>query len=279
MLKIKFSVVFGVLLGLLVQAAASPPPPGWADYRDIVQLAADGDRVYALRRNGNILLDDGSGVRVYDEGTGTKQITVERTTCYALKDKGNVWRRTGKGGWEKIDDGTGTKEIFAHAGGVYSHKDNSTLWEYSGAETGWQKIDDGRDTRQVAGDRGGNLYALKNNGNIWQYTKGSWYKIDDGKGTRQIQAARGSVYALKDNGNIWQYGDGWRKIDDGTGTRQMFSSGNDLFVFKNNGTTWQFAAQSWRKIPQDKADAVVISRGRHFVLRADGRITVSDAPK
>jgi hypothetical protein len=254
---------------------------GFGSYSDLVQLAVDGrdggERLFFLRRNGNILVENGGVVSVYDNGTGTRQIAVDRGTCYALKQNGNLWRRIGDGPWEKIDDGVGSKQIFAKSGGLYVLKDNGNIWQYAG--NGWNKIDDGTDTRQVAGDRNNNLYVLKGNGNIWQYAGNGWNKIDDGVGTKQIQATRGVVFALKQNGNIWRYDGQWHQIDNGTGTRRIYASGNHLFIIKNDGSVWHWGQDGWQKLYQDQVESAAIAHGQLYLLRPDGRVVTIAAPR
>ncbi|MBK7862156.1 MAG: hypothetical protein IPJ65_26785 [Archangiaceae bacterium] len=83
---------------------------------DFTQVEVESDRIFLLRKNGNILLDDGASLSVHDPGTAPGRSPSTRAV-YALKDNGNVWRRFDGGAWEKLDEGTGTKQIFAKVGG------------------------------------------------------------------------------------------------------------------------------------------------------------------
>jgi hypothetical protein len=148
-----------VLIALVIFTAglARADRPDYGGVKDVVQLAVDGQRIYALLKNGNVLADSGAGFETYDDGTGTKQIAADSGTLYALKNNGNVWRRPSRGAWQRIDDGTGTKQIFARAGGLFVLKNNGNIFSYDGAR--WFKIDEGTGTKQIAGDRQGNLYV------------------------------------------------------------------------------------------------------------------------
>jgi hypothetical protein len=266
-------LVFAFVLAGVTPARAAPEPD-YSAVRDVVQLAVDSQRIYALLRNGNVLADAGSGFEVYDPGTGTKQIAVDRGTLYALKNNGNVWRRPSGGAWVRIDDGTGTKQLFARAGGLYVLKNNGNVFSHDGKL--WTRIDDGTGTKQIAGDRQGNLYALKTNGNVWKYAGAKWIRIDDGTGTKQIEAARGRVFALKTNGNIWAYESEWKKIDNGTGTPTILVTGDDVFALKDDGALWQFRDDQWRKVWKDTVRHASTFRGHVYLLRPDGSIVVVD---
>jgi hypothetical protein len=64
-------------------------------------------------------------------------------------------------------------------------------------------IDNGTGTRMIAAG-GGNLYCLKNNGNIWMWQGGmSWIQADNGTGTSEIWVRSGRVYCRKNNGQVW----------------------------------------------------------------------------
>lgn len=64
-------------------------------------------------------------------------------------------------------------------------------------------IDNGTGTRMIAVG-GGNLFCLKNNGNIWWWRGGmSWLMVDNGTGTAEIWVSHGRVHCRKDNGQVW----------------------------------------------------------------------------
>lgn len=82
---------YGVAL-LTLLAVGAFTTPAFADsttggaFTGLVQIAVSDNRVYALRKNGNVLLKDGDDdFRMYDSGTGTKQIAVDGDICYVLK--------------------------------------------------------------------------------------------------------------------------------------------------------------------------------------------------
>lgn len=83
-----------------------------------------------------------------------------------------------------------------------------TLWSngnisksgFFGRET---LIDNGTGTRQIAAG-GGNLFCLKNNGNIWMWRGNmNWIMADNGSGTSEIWVQSGRVYCRKNNGQVW----------------------------------------------------------------------------
>ena len=84
-------------------------------------------------------------------------------------------------------------------------------------------------------------YTLYSSGNI---TKNGLFGreqlIDNGTGTRMIAAGGGNLYCLKDNGNIWMWRGGmsWTQIDNGTGTAEIWVRRGQAFCRKNNGQVW-----------------------------------------
>lgn len=250
--------------------SASSTGNGYAEYSDLVQLAVDGNNLYYLRRNGNVLIDNGSGPKVYDNGVGTKQIAADNGICYVLKNHGDVWRRKQGGNWEKIDDSDSVTQLIAMRGGLYVLRKNGNIWQFNGSQ--WSQVDSGQGTKQVDGDRQGNLYALKTNGNIWKYD-GRWNKIDNGTGTRQIDAARGVVYALKDSGVIWKYDGQWHKIADETSVFSMHASGDHLFIVKKDGVIWKYDG-SWHKLVQEQVRSATVAHGNLYILRPNGTVRV-----
>lgn len=251
-------------------AAAPSTGGGYGEFSDLVQLAVDGNNLYYLRRNGNVLLDSGSGPQVYDNGTGSKQIAVDKGICYVLKNNGDIWRKKQGGRWEKIDDSDSANQLIAMRGGLYVLRKNGNIWNYDGNQ--WTMIDAGQGTKQVDGDRLGNLYALKSNGNIWKYD-GRWNKIDNGTGTRQIEAARGVVYALKDSGVIWRYDSQWSKIANETSVFSMHASGEHLFIVKKDGVIWKYDG-SWHKLLQEQVRSATVAHGNLYILRPNGTVRV-----
>jgi hypothetical protein len=275
-------VSLGILVGAVVASDAAPPASPArrltsSTYSDYRQLAVDGDQLYFLRRNGQILVQDTNGFRVYDPATdGTKQIAVDHGTCYALKNNGNVWSRAGEGSeWQQIDTGTGTKQMLAIANQLFVLKYDSTIWQHG--DSGWFQIDSGGDSKALVGDRRGNVYVLKHSGNVWEYTAGNWVEIDSGVGTRQIAAAGGLVYALKGEGDIWRYdGSQWSQIDQSTGTKKIYASGPDLFALKSDGGIWLFKDGAWTGVSKEDVVDATVSHGKLYVLRPDGRVVYVD---
>ena len=94
-----------------------------------------------------------------------------------------------------------------------------------------QKVHDGLTT----------TYRLYQNGNI---TKSSLFSretmIDNGTGTRMIAAGSGNLFCLKNNGNIWYYRGGmsWVQADNGTGTAEIWVRGGQVWCRKDNGQVW-----------------------------------------
>ena len=94
---------------------------------------------------------------------------------------------------QKVHDGlTTTYRLYSNG--------NITKSGFFGSET---LIDNGTGTRMIAAGSG-NLYCLKNNGNIWYYRGGmNWIQADNGTGTSEIWVQSGRVFARKDNGQVW----------------------------------------------------------------------------
>jgi hypothetical protein len=93
---------------------------------------------------------------------------------------------------QKVRDGLTTYNLYSSG--------NITKSGFFGRET---LIDNGTGTRMIAAG-GGNLFCLKNNGNIWFYRGGmSWTMADNGTGTSEIWVRGGQVWCRKDNGQVW----------------------------------------------------------------------------
>lgn len=272
-------LVVGMLAPLgtvLAQPAMPATKLNRASYSDYRQLAVDGDQIYFLRKNGQILVEDASGFRVYDAATdGTKQIATDHGTVFALKSGGQLWRRAGEDSkWEQIDTATGTKQMLAVANQLYVLKDDSTIWQFSNGN--WTQIDNGGDSKALVGDRRGNLYVLKHNGNVWEYA-GGWKQIDTATGTRQISAGHGLLYALKGAGDIWRFdGSQWAQIDQSTGTHRIYASGEDLFAVKKDGAIWLWRNAGWTQVSKEDVVDAVVSRGKLYVLRPNGQVVYVD---
>lgn len=221
-----------------------------------------------------------AGLRLFDDGTQTKQVLADGPNVYMLKETGQVWRFR-EGRFEQIDDGTGTRMLTADQGWLFLLKDTGRIFGYD--QSRWTQIDDGAGTRQISAS-GSRLYVLKDNGNIWRFRQGQWAKIDDGIGTRKIHAAGDKLWVLKENEHTWRY-------DDSTGQFLQLSSGNpaptldivgdarDAFVLKGNGKLFRwrdgkFASIGWkdghRALAVDE-DSINVLNDRGTVFRWDRR--------
>lgn len=81
-------------------------------------------------------------------------------------------------------------------------------------------------------------YNLYSSGNITRSGLfGRETLIDNGTGTRMIAAGGGNLFCLKNNGNVWFYRGGmsWTMADNGTGTSELWVRGGRAYVRKNNG--------------------------------------------
>lgn len=217
-----------------------------------------------------------AGLRLFDDGTHTKQVLADRQDVYILKETGNIWRFR-QGQFAQIDDGTGTRMLAADQGYLFVLKDTGNIWAFDGAR--WNQIDNGSGTIQITASAG-RLFSLKENGNIWQYTRGSWNRIDDGIGTRKIHAGGDKLWILKDNNHTWRF-------DASSGQFLQLSSGNpsltldivgdarDAFVLKGDGKLYRwrdgkFASIGWKDGHRSLAldpDAINVLNDRGLVYR------------
>ena len=137
--------------------------------------------------------------------------------------------------WENMDPNPGTKQIVHDGSAIYALKDNGNIWQFAGGR--WNQIDNGIGTRMIAADNG-RAYAMKDDGRVFRFTFGQWQAIGS-KGSRQVCAAGMDLYTLENNDDIFMFwhGDGqWRKIDNGTRTTMITADDrNGLFVLKNSG--------------------------------------------
>lgn len=100
---------------------------------------------------------------------------------------------------QSVRDGFTTYTLYANG--------NITKHGVFGRE---ELIDNGTGTRMIAAG-GGNLFCLKNNGNIWMWQRGmSWIMCDNGTGTAEIWVRGGRVYCRKNNGQVWSCIDPYR---------------------------------------------------------------------
>lgn len=241
----------------------------------VKQVVRDGQDVYVLKTNENVelLKPDGSWEQ-FDSGSGTKMIAADKGYCYVLKTDGNLWRRSRSSAWVKIDAGTGTKQVLAAAGRVFVLKNEGQVYQYAGDT--WKQVDSGTGTQMIAGDDLGNLYVLKDNGNIWRSTDlSSWNKIDEGTGTKQIAAYNGTVYALKTEGNVHKYDGQWTKIDNGTGTKMIAVDRHLVYVLKTSGQIWLHENGGWNQL--DKAPgttSMFAHSGMLYAIASDYASTV-----
>jgi hypothetical protein len=255
--------------------APAPVDRGYSRYRDLVDLAADGDVLYYVRRDGSLLIDRGDGPEVFDSTGGARQVAADRGFCFVLKTDGHIWAsKAAGGGWTEIWVNPNTTQILAKAGRLYALvPGNGIICFENGA---WKVIDTDPSTKQIAVDRQGIVFALRTNNNIWMYDKITWKPIDVSTGTTRIEANRGCVYALKGDGSIWVFDEGrWGKIDPGPGTLGMVASGEDLFVVRRDGMIWKYNG-GWYRLVQERVAAIAASRGRLYILRPDGTTRIVD---
>ncbi|MBI4864173.1 MAG: hypothetical protein HY815_28545 [Candidatus Riflebacteria bacterium] len=268
-----------VLALLVALVAVGLATPGLAQFELIhdapgtVQVATDGQIVFALEDDGRILQYASGSWQTVDEGTDTVQIAADEGRLYALKKNGRLFRRM-FGAWSQIGAG-GTRQIVASGRDLFALDTNDEVWLYTTRTGEWTKVDDGSSTRQVAADRQTGLLVLKNSGNIWKHVT-SWTRLDDGTGTRSIVASAGLVYALKDNGNVWRHAGAWEKADDGTDTLSIAACGPTLYCLKQDGSLWACASGRRSAVDTDPTNRQVEARGELvLLLKQDGKIALA----
>jgi len=112
-----------MVLMLLVVLAV----PAKAQYGYPVQTVYDSGYTYTLYSSGNITKAGGWGGSVLiDNGTGTTMIAAGGGRLYVLKNNGNIWMNDGA--WRMIDNGTGTSQIWVSWNTVYCRKNNGQTW-------------------------------------------------------------------------------------------------------------------------------------------------------
>lgn len=217
-----------------------------------------------------------AGLRLFDDGTHTKQVLAEGGDVYILKESGHIWRWR-QGQFQQLDNGSGTRMVATDQGHLFVLKDSGHIWHNDGAR--WNQIDDGSGTRQITAS-GGRLFSLKDSGHIWMWTRGQWTRIDDGIGTRKIHAGGDKLWILKENNHTWQYDASrgqFRQLSRGnvSHTQDIVGDERDAFVLKGNGKLYRwrsgkFASIGWkdghRSLAVDQ-DAINVLNDRGTVYR------------
>ncbi len=211
-----------------------------------------------------------AGLKLFDDGTGTRQVLAEGGSTYILKDSGHIWRNR-DGRFERIDDGSGTRQITAGGDTLYLLKDSGKVFRHQMGR--WTAIDDGTQTRMISAGRG-RLFLLKDTGNIFRYDGSRWDRIDDGAGTKQIHAAGATLWILKENGNLWRYDDNTRrfdKIDPGTATRTIVGDETSCYILKDSGELWAYRHGDFQRLGMDPGyRQLAMEFGRLYVQRDAG---------
>ena len=155
------------------------------------------------------------------------------------------------GEFRMLDDGTGTKQVAHDGQSVYALKENGNIWQFAGGR--WQMIDDGSGTKQIAADAG-RVYALKNNGKLFRRTFGAWSAIGL-KGSRAIAVGGKDVYTLEDNDDVWMFSSAtgqWSRIDNGTHTRMICADAQKgLYVLKESGNIFHHVGGTQFELADD----------------------------
>lgn len=211
-----------------------------------------------------------ANLRLFDNGTGSKQVATDGEYTYILKETGQIWRHA-FGQFQQIDDGANTRMIAAADKRCYVLKESGAIWMYD--QTRWSQVDDGRGTKQIVAS-GGRLYALKNEGQIYRRSvfTGNWQQIDNGTGTRMIYAHQHVLWILKENNHTWRYDDQsgqFRQISQGNVSHTQDIVGDTRFVYmlKGDGKVWRWQPS---QRPQGRFDR--LGQGsKHFKLSLDHR--------
>ena len=229
---------------------------------DAKQIVVDGEDIYILKRNGNVLRisEEESKPVVYNrdhtkEADKAEQIASTGGVFYILQQSGNIQANAtvlGRVGQEVplserlIDDGTGTKQIVSTGDTLYVLKNNGNIWRRYNLPTG---------NDQNAND---DPYPV-----VVSFNK--WERIDNGTNTRQITSSGAVLYILKESGNIWQYAptinselqEIYKKRD----AESIKADGGTLYFIKNDGATWKFKD---RPIPSTIENKIRAKKNRRF---------------
>jgi len=148
------------------------------------------------------------------------------------------------------------------------------------AHAGFEKIDSGTGTKQIVAD-GGELYALKDSGEVWRYFNGNWYKIGAATGgqTREISVRDGFVVALNNNSDVWFYDrHQWTKIhkNNEAGHLSMLTFGDQIWALGDLGNVFFYnqGQKQWNHAFQVTGRITSIYAARNYVwlIAYDGQL-------
>jgi hypothetical protein len=234
---------------------------------DTKQIISDGEDVYLLKDNGNILRITRKGLQWVDDGTGTKQIAPAGGVIYILKENGNIWAGQwidGKYDFKLKDPAPGTKQIVSVGETLYVLKNDGNIWKYFTRpiepervdliHDEFVKIDPGTNTDEIASS-GALLYVLKGSGTIWKYSpvmKGSeqqesaskgfspYEEIYKDGGARSIRADGGSLYFIKADGTVWRYKERLDQVFNKSKTRKIESLNGIVYILTSENAIWRY---------------------------------------
>lgn len=253
--------------------------------RNAKRIVTDGEDIYVLLDNGNIIRLDRKGPKLVDSGTNTKQIASAGGQILILKENGQLWtysklrkRQAGRDEFALKDSGTGTKKI-AHAGEtVYVLKNSGELWrvyplhgedDFAIQKDDYRKLDPVRERGYQTIDissAGSQLYFLTLAGEIYAYLPYDPTAVPLDKRPDLSQGSRRSRSLLR-------LYDGGPEV-----VRSIFADGSTLYFIKTNGSVWRVEDQArmlW--FGPSVIEQLSASHGTVYMRTMDGRILRYDA--
>ncbi|KAJ4372460.1 hypothetical protein N0V83_004234 [Neocucurbitaria cava] len=105
---------------------------------------------------------------IVDQNAANMAIAAGGDEFYKLQSDGTVvWLNTKENYWQTIES-AGSVAIHAQGDYLYSRHRDGSVWRYTGTSGVWEMLDDRKDVVSVVGDRGGEVWEMLTNGDIYR---------------------------------------------------------------------------------------------------------------
>jgi len=290
--RVKLGIVGAVLLAtaIITSIAVTPYIEQYRKEKlynrgDAKMIATDGEDIYVLQLDGNIVRLHEHGDSLIDDGTNTKHISSAGGQILILKDTGQVWTysklkelHTDRNRFELKDSGRNTKKI-SHAGEtVYVLKNSGELWkiyplhikgEFGLEKYDYKKLDAPNDDKSRIDDiasAGSVLYILTRGGEIYAYLPHA--PQSDPKAV-PLHVSEGSKQSTS---LVRLYNGGSESVN------SIFADGSILYFIKTDGTVWRIkdkALKLWGG--PDVVEELSASQGTVYIRTMKGEVFRFDA--